>query len=389
MNLESYINLKYNKISCGNTPDEGYSEQYKLIKNETLKNTLSLLHYNFINLFEKMNERLPTKDEEAHFWADSSRSLIQNIEVVLELQNELKDTEHSFKIDDYYFELFQKCQSFLKRSGGSTLPKNMEKVNLYYTAPLFISENTQQISRGNKKFYSQLNIIGEGSYAKVFKFRDEFYDKDFVLKRAKSNLAPKELERFKSEFSEMKKLSSPYVVEVYNFIESKNEYIMEYMDFTLDEYIKNNNKNLKDQERYRISLQILSAFKYIHSKEIYHRDISPKNILLKKYEDTIVVKISDFGLVKTRKSNLTSVNTNFKGYFNDPTLEAEGFGSYNIQHEVYALTRVIYYAMTGKTNILDTSNPKLYQFIKQGINVEKEKRFKSVEEMYSEFKKCF
>jgi len=43
--------------------------------------------------------------------------------------------------------------------------------------------------------------------------------------------------------------------------------------------------------------------------------------LLKKYDDVVVVKIADFGLVKVVDSDLTSASTNFKGYFNDPSLE--------------------------------------------------------------------
>ena len=39
----------------------------------------------------------------------------------------------------------------------------------------------------------------------------------------------------------MKKLKSPYIVEVFKYGEKKNEYIMEYMDYTLDDYINQNN----------------------------------------------------------------------------------------------------------------------------------------------------
>lgn len=36
----------------------------------------------------------------------------------------------------------------------------------------------------------------------------------------------------------MDSLSSPYIVEVYRYENDTNEYIMEFMDLTLDEYIK-------------------------------------------------------------------------------------------------------------------------------------------------------
>ena len=84
--------------------------------------------------------------------------------------------------------------------------------------------------------------------------------------------------------------------------------------------------------------------------------------MLKIYDDAIVVKIADFGLVKLINSDLTSVNTQFKGYFNDPGLVVEGFDNYNILHETYALTRILYFVLTGKTNA-DKAEPFLRDFI--------------------------
>ena len=84
---------------------------------------------------------------------------------------------------------------------------------------------------------------------------------------------------------------------------------MEYMDYTLDEYISKYNASLSMQQRRGIVQQILRAFDYIHAKGHLHRDISPKNILVKEYDDIVVIKIADFGLVKIPDSSFTSVNT--------------------------------------------------------------------------------
>src|SRR5690625_5021143 len=96
----------------------------------------------------------------------------------------------------------------------------------------------------------------------------------------------------------MKECNSPNIVEVYNYDENKNEYYMEYMDVTLDEYIQKNNTILSISKRIGIVRQILKAFQYIHSKQYYHRDISHKNILIKNFDDLDIVKIADFGLIK-------------------------------------------------------------------------------------------
>lgn len=232
----------------------------------------------------------------------------------------------------------------------------------------------------------ELKLVGEGSYAQVFKYKDQYYKKFFVLKRAKKELNSKELSRFKREFEQMNNLQSPYIVEVFSYDESKNEYIMEYMDFTLDSYINKNNSTLSFAERKGLGYQILKAFSYIHSKGLLHRDISPKNVLLKKYEDVLVVKVSDFGLVRIPESHLTSVGTPFKGYFNDPSLILDGFESYNILHETYALTRLLFFVMTGRTNMEKIENASLRVFAEKGINPDKSRRFTSVDELKVAFR---
>lgn len=232
-----------------------------------------------------------------------------------------------------------------------------------------------------------LTQIGEGSYATVYKYKDSFYNRFYVIKRAKKNLSPKELFRFKREYEEMNKFSSPYILEVYRYNEAKNEYIAEYMDFTLDLYIEKNNAKLAIAQRKALAQQVLRAFGYIHSKQRLHRDISPKNILVKQYDDVPVVKLSDFGLVKLPDSNLTTANTEFKGYFNDPTLILEGFNTYNILHETYALTRIVFYIMTGKTNVDNIKDKVLLEFVQKGLNTNKKMRFQNVLEMIEAVRK--
>lgn len=145
----------------------------------------------------------------------------------------------------------------------------------------------------------------------------------------------------------MNKLSSPYIVEVYRYKYGNNQYVMELMDYTLDKYYEKFNASLSKEDRKSTANQILRGFKYIRSKNLLHRDISPKNILVKVYDDVKVIKVSDFGLVKVPDSNLTE----FKGYFNDPMLVTEGFYTYKKIHETYSITRLICFIITGKTNV--------------------------------------
>jgi eukaryotic-like serine/threonine-protein kinase len=381
MNIVNYIESQHRELSEKQLIDPEFLGLYESVELESLKVIFASLHKGFQKLFKTMNSRLPTGEHGAHFWADPSRELLFFTEMALGLHRSLKKSVYAFEFEDYYYDLIIKCDSFLSKSGGSTLPPNMEKINLYYTEPIFMVGDSQKIKRDTSEFHAKLKLIGEGSYAIVYKFKDEFYNKLFVLKRAKANLNQTELERFKREFDEMKKLSSPYILEVYSFDIHKNEYLMEYMDFSLDEYVAKNNGTLDVTTRKGMALQVLRAFKYLSSKGLLHRDISPKNILLKKYDDIIVVKVSDFGLVKIPDSSLTSVNTEFKGYFNDPALITEGFDNYSFCHEVFALTKLIFYIMTGKTNTSSIQDLSLKSFTARGLNVDRDNRFQSIDEM--------
>lgn len=386
MNIENYLESQYRELlSCSQINAE-YADLYKPFDNQKLREILMTLHHDLTGLFRTMNERLPTGEYEAHFWAEPSRDLIKRIEIIFGLVSTLKETPLAFQVDAYYLDLLTQCRDFLSSSGGSKLPTNMAKVELYYTIPIFRPLSSITIAHEQRDFTFDLKLIGSGSYANVYKYKDTFYNRPFVLKRAKKELTDKEIARFKREFDVMNALSSPYILEVFCYNSDKNEYIMEYMDYTLDAYLAANNSTLTNMQRKGITQQILRAFDYLHSKGHLHRDISPKNILIREYDDTIVVKLSDFGLVKIPDSTLTTVNTEFKGYFNDPALVVEGFNTYNIVHETYALTRVIYFVMTGKTNTEKIANQQLRNFVESGLNPDKVKRFQSVRDMISAFK---
>ncbi len=261
----------------------------------------------------------------------------------------------------------------------------MEKIELFYAHPIFIKNNTVKIKHPNNDINYNLIQIGEGSYALTYKYHDDFYDRNFVVKKAKKNLSEKELKRFRQEFEIMKSLNSPYIVDVYSYNDDNNSYIMEYMDFTLDKYLKLNNDKISSGIRKSIILQLLKACKYLYEKGYLHRDLSPTNVLIKKYDDVLVVKIADFGLAKNPNNQLTTVNTEFKGVFNDPNLKLEGFNNYSMMHEIYALTMLIYFISTGKTNTTKIDDIKLKQFVQKGLGYNAN-RYKSVDELCETFK---
>lgn len=384
MNLDNYIEGIYRDMQS--SLKEDYVDLYSFFDDERLQYIFSTIHTDMMAELKSMNTRLPTREYEAHFWADSSRILLSAIELLEDLFRKLKKTKYEFIIDEYYEAVIKKCNTFLSPRYGSTIPAHMDKIELYYTIPIIKQLNVINIENPDIQNTATLKLIGEGSYAHVYTYVDQFYNKQYVVKRAKKNLTEKEIQRFKQEYEELKQLSSPYIVEVYRYNDDKKEYIMEYMDYTLCDFIEKNNSTLDKMKRKSIGSQIIRAFQYIHSKNLLHRDISPNNVLIKKYDDIEVIKVSDFGLVKIPKSDLTSLQTEVKGCFNDPNLHVIGFSNYSMVHETYALTRLLYFVMTGKTNCSKISDSKLQKFVQRGMHSDESKRYQTLSELYDEFK---
>ncbi len=383
INMDFYLTSKYEEI---NIDDVVRTERlYEYVADERLRYIFAVLHQEINRLIKFMYRKT-----NFHFNADESRELIYYIDYYDDLKYTLKNTGNAFEIDKEYDSFLNRCKSFLVSSGGSQIPIDLVHIKLKEYEPIFHFTSQIEVPSITENAIYDLRLLGEGSYAKVFKYQDEFYNQNIAVKRANSDLNEKEIERFKREFDVMNSLNSPYVLKVYRYDIRNNEYYMEFVDQTLYDYIRFNNKKISTSERFNIIMQILKGFQYIHSKKILHRDISLTNILVKKYDDNIIIKIADFGLVKEKDSNLTSLESEIKGSLNDESnLRVVGFSKYNMYHETFALTRLILYVLTGKTNLDKVEDKYIRDFVLKGTNGDVDKRYKDVDTVISAVKDLF
>ncbi|WP_142646306.1 MULTISPECIES: protein kinase family protein [Enterococcus] len=364
-----------NKV-MGQLPEE---RLYESVEDNRLRFCFAVFQNQFNALFSFLNEKAKSNN---HFNADPSRDLIILIDKYEEFEHALSRTDYAFKMIDNYVNTIRFIQPHLSNSGGSTIPEDYQLLNIVKYEPIIYFEKRIEIVKENTSLYSSLKLVNSGSYAMVYKFKDTFYNQTFALKRARKELTSTELIRFNKEFENMKNMDSLYVLKVYSYNDDVNEFIMEYVQQTLKEYIDSNNTKLQLFERKRLVTQLFNAFKYIHSKGIFHRDISLSNILVKEYDDkTIILKVCDFGYLKDSDSTLTRQNTGFQGSLNDPHLKIMGADKYTIQHEIYALTQVIFYIMTGRKNLNNNKNKEIEMFIDFGMNADLSKRVKTLDEL--------
>ncbi|MFG2378802.1 protein kinase family protein [Streptomyces sp. NPDC048504] len=305
------------------------------------------LHERLNGHFESINDRAETT---RHYWAESSREMLALANEVENLLQSLKHAGVQVHLAESYVAAIESCQSWLVRSGGSTVPDDFEQIEIIKYEPVFSRPDTEiKLKKSGQR--TQLQLIGEGSYAKVFSFIDPDYGVKFALKRANKDLNERDLYRFRQEFDILKRLRFPYIVEVFQYDSDRHEYLMEFCESTLRNFIKKRNNTLPFSSRKRIALQFLYGINYIHSQGLLHRDVSLQNVLVKTFNGgAVLVKLSDFGLAKDKNSEYTRTKTEMRGTIRDPLLAS--FKEYGVCNEIYSIGWVLSYIFSGKEALM-------------------------------------
>ncbi|CAK89838.1 unnamed protein product (macronuclear) [Paramecium tetraurelia] len=141
--------------------------------------------------------------------------------------------------------------------------------------------------------------VGQGKYGQVFKAQNKLNKQIVALKKIKQE---KEANGFpRTAMREIHLLSSMKHENIVSFkeviVQSSKEkastfLVLEYMDTDLHNLLQRRIVFGLDQVRC-LMYQILDALTYLHSRNVYHRDLKPNNIL---YNDKGQVKICDFGM---------------------------------------------------------------------------------------------
>jgi len=338
----------------------------------------SVLHQRLNEHFDSINDRaLSTR----HYWAETSRDLLALIRELNDDLHELKFAGVEATLVESYQEAIERCRPWLSSSGGSTVPEDFEAISVIRYESVF-SRTLDTIRLAKQRNSLKLSMVGEGSYAHVYSYVDPDYDIKFAVKRAKRDIDSRDLHRFRQEFDVMKRLSFPYVVEVYRYDEDRNEYRMEFCDQTLRNYVNGRNATLAFASRKRIALQFLYGLNYIHRQKLLHRDISLQNVLLKVFAGgAVLVKLSDFGLVKDQASEYTRTHTELRGTIRDPLLE--NFKDYSINNEIYAIGAVLSFIFTGRES-LKMSPGEVSRIVRKCVDHDADQRYASVYEIITD-----
>jgi len=367
------LRARYDEQASSNAFDRLYEDD------EEFGHMFSVLHKRLNQHFTDINDRARTTH---HYWADNSRDMIALIDTINEDLYELKRAGVEIELIPAYQEAIDRCAPWLSQSGGSTVPDDFEQIQLVKYEPAFRRPDTAVKLTKPTEAPAKLTMVGEGSYAHVYSYTDPDYGKKFAVKRAKRGISERDLHRFRQEFDYMKRLSFPYIVEVYKYDESRNEYRMEYCESTLRDHIAKRNDKMSFAARKRIALQFLYGMNYIHAHQLLHRDISLQNVILKVYDaGAVLVKLSDFGLVKDKDSDYTRTTTEMRGTIRDPQLE--NFKDYNVLNEIYSIGWVLNYIFTGSES-LRPGKAEVADIVQKCVAHDLTRRYQSVRDVIAD-----
>jgi fused-like protein len=194
--------------------------------------------------------------------------------------------------------------------------------------------------------YHIVELVGEGSFGKVFKARRKscghIVAMKFILKKGKNE---KELRNLRTEIDILIKLNHDNIVSLLDAFETPSEFVvvMEFAQGELFEILEDD-KTLPEEEVQKIAKQLVRALNYLHSNRIIHRDMKPQNILIGQNG---AVKLCDFGFARAMSYN-TMVLTSIKGtpLYMAPELVQEQ--PYNQTADLWSLGCILYELYYGQ-----------------------------------------
>ncbi|RGB36424.1 kinase-like domain-containing protein, partial [Rhizophagus diaphanus] len=163
--------------------------------------------------------------------------------------------------------------------------------------------------------------------------------------------------------------------------------VLEYAnEGSLRDYLKKNFTSLKWNDKIQMALDITNGLKFLHSKEIIHRDLHSKNILVNNRK----LLIADLGLSKKLKEVMSSNSLgNRRGmveYTEPQCLKNRKYIKDN-KSDIYSLGILFWEISSGHPPFSDCSQDLVYHYIK---NDEREDPIEGTPPKYQElYQKCW
>ena len=205
---------------------------------------------------------------------------------------------------------------------------------------------------GNK--YKIIKKIGSGSFGRVYKGENILNGEFIAIKEISKSLLEGSdylYEAFGKELEIMKLCESKNSVKLIEHLEDEeNHYIiMELCDSDLEIILKKREKGFSENELKIILIQLNIILYKMHIKQVIHRDIKLKNILI-KFDNNIpligfIPKLSDFGFSKIMEEDITQTKLGTPATMAPEILMNK---KYNTKADLWSLGIIIYQLLFKK-----------------------------------------
>ncbi|KAH7331643.1 hypothetical protein KP509_20G045300 [Ceratopteris richardii] len=211
-----------------------------------------------------------------------------------------------------------------------------------------------EYGEGNR--YQIQEVIGKGSYGVVCSAIDTHTGEKVAIKKINDIFEHvSDATRILREIKLLRLLRHPDIVEIKHIMlppsprEFKDIYVVfELMESDLHQVIKANDD--LTPEHYQFFLyQLLRAMKYIHTANVFHRDLKPKNVLANA---DCKLKICDFGLARVAFNDAPSTIfwTDYVAtrWYRAPELCGSFFSKYTTAIDIWSIGCIFAEVLSGK-----------------------------------------
>lgn len=197
--------------------------------------------------------------------------------------------------------------------------------------------------------------IGEGGMGAVYRATHAMLRRPAAIKLlAKNGASEKDQARFEREVQLTSTLSHPNTIAIFDYGRTADGvfyYVMEYLDgLDLERLVKEHGP-VEPARVIHILVQVCGALVEAHALQLIHRDIKPANIVLTgRVDEPDVVKVVDFGLVKTLATNgaesRSDAITGTPMYLSPEAIRTPE--AVDERTDIYALGAVAYFLLSGR-----------------------------------------
>ena len=233
---------------------------------------------------------------------------------------------------------------------GCCCKKKEEKTHIVVNSEHLINEKekTKDKKLISLEDFEMIQLIGKGSFAKVYLVRNKFNKKLYSMKKLEKSFLKqnKQEQHIINERILLSDYDNPFLVKLFCCFQDQGHlyFIMEFVQGG-ELFFHLHRETRFDDEKTRFYIaELILALNFLHKNKIIYRDIKPENILLDIYGH---IKLTDFGLsricIEKNEKAYTICGTPF--YIAPEILKKKG---YNHTVDWWSLGCLMYEMLNGK-----------------------------------------